>query len=237
MKDNLPLGILIGLLIALLLAVVGGGAYYFLSKRNASEPAPQKDTIYVKQQTTAADAEVQGDVQQGLEAADIPQGLDAPEAQPVVKTQGRRYGLIKDEGGVTNIRTGPGTHYSVAERIKDGMFILFESYGDGWSKVYGTHTDGTPPYFIGYVRNDKIVVPPSKSEKTCVAYVEEGGGYTNIRRGPGTSYEVVGRVKDGSFILVNRAFGVDWLKVYTQGGSFRGYISADKAQIIEGPEF
>lgn len=236
MKNNLPLGILIGLLMALMIAIVAGGAYYFISKRQAPKPEqPHKDTVYVETRTEATAEAQSADIPQGLEQADIPQGLEAPTVQQASK--GRRYGLIKDEGGITNIRRGPGMDYAVADRINDGMFVLYENSGNGWSKVYGTNTDGTPPDFLGYVRNDKIVNPPRLSEHTCVAYVEEGGGYTNIRKGPGTSYDVVGRVKDGTFILVNQAFGVKWLRVYTQGGALRGYVSTDKVQIIEGPTF
>ena len=39
--------------------------------------------------------------------------------------QQMRPGLVKDEGGYTNIRKGPGTQYEVVDQIPDGMFINF----------------------------------------------------------------------------------------------------------------
>lgn len=235
MKNNLPLGILIGLLMALMIALVAGGAYYFISKRQtAKQEQVNKDTVYVETQTEATAEAQSADIPQGLEQADIPQGLEAPAAQQV--STGRRFGLIKDEGGITNIRRGPGMNYAVADRINDGMFILFENVEGGWCKVYNTYTDGTEPDLIGYVRADKIVVPPKQSEPTAIAYVSDQDGFTNIRKGPGTSYDVVGKVKDGSFVLVSARYS-DWLKVYSQGGTFRGYISSKKVQLLEGPTF
>ena len=67
--------------------------------------------------------------------------------------------------------------------------------------------------------------------------VKDEGGYTNIRKGPGTNYAVVGKVKDGSFILYHTDFNGFWYQVYTQQGKLRGYISASKVEQLESPEF
>ncbi len=63
-------------------------------------------------------------------------------------------------------------------------------------------------------------------------------GDTNIRRGPGTSHPIVGRVKDGSYILYSGSPVNDaWLKVYSQGGTLRGYMSSTRLVALESPEF
>ena len=151
--------------------------------------------------------------------------------------QQMRPGLVKDEGGYTNIRKGPGTQYEVVDQIPDGMFINFVKGNNGWCKVYTNYTDDTPQDLIGYIAASKIVVPPRKGPTKVVAYVKDEGGNTNIRKGPGTNYAIVGKVRDGSYVLVSGDYGECWLKVYTQKGDLRGYISASKLEPLESPGF
>lgn len=70
-----------------------------------------------------------------------------------------------------------------------------------------------------------------------VGQVKEEGGYTNIRKRPGTNYTIVGKVKDGSFILYSGNYDDKWLKVYTQKGELRGYMSGSKINALESPSF
>ena len=57
------------------------------------------------------------------------------------------------------------------------------------------------------------------------------------RTGPGTKYDIVGKVKDNSYILYSGEYGDKWYKVYTQAGTLRGYISANKLEPLESPAF
>jgi N-acetylmuramoyl-L-alanine amidase len=59
------------------------------------------------------------------------------------------------------------------------------------------------------------------------AFVKREGGYTNIRRGPGTGYGIVRKERDGNPIFVGDNVG-GWYEVYSAGGGFVGYISANK---------
>jgi len=128
--------------------------------------------------------------------------------------QNYRFCLVKDQGGETNIRKGPGTSYPVVETAPDGSFINFRHLGNGWAEVYTCYTDGSEQDFVGYMASSKIVVPP---------------------RSGVTKY--VGFVKDGSFILYHADFSGSWYQVYTQQGKLRGYISASKVEQLESPEF
>ena len=65
------------------------------------------------------------------------------------------------------------------------------------------------------------------------AYVIREGGYTNIRRGPGTNYGIVKKERDGNPILVGDNVG-GWYEVYSEGGYFVGYISANKVVFSRG---
>ena len=55
--------------------------------------------------------------------------------------------------------------------------------------------------------------------------------------GPGTKYAIVGKVRDGGYILFSGDVDAKWYKVYTQAGTFRGYMSANKILRMESPQF
>jgi len=38
-------------------------------------------------------------------------------------------------------------------------------------------------------------------------------------------------------VLISGDYGDKWYKIYTQRGAFRGYISANKLEDMESPEF
>ena len=84
---------------------------------------------------------------------------------------------------------------------------------------------------------NKIVVPPRQGEWKQVAQVEDQDGYTNIRKGPGTKYAIVDKMRDGSYILISGEYDDPWFKVYNQKCVFRGYISAKKVLRLESHEF
>lgn len=149
----------------------------------------------------------------------------------------QRAGLVKDEGGDTNIRKGPGTNYEIVETVPDGSFINFGPGSGNWYKVFTCYTDGTPQDLIGYIHSSKVVVPKRQGVWKKLGYVVDEDGYTNIRKGPGTKYAIVGKVRDGGYILYSGNFGDSWYKVYTQTGTFRGYMSAKKIQATETPSF
>jgi N-acetylmuramoyl-L-alanine amidase len=147
-----------------------------------------------------------------------------------------QYGLVKDEDGYTNIRKGPGTNYTIVGRLDDGSLVNFEKAVNGWCKVYTTYTDGEQE-FLGYMAASKIVVPKRSGAWKYIGIVRDEDGYTNIRKGPGTNYAIVGKVKDGRCILYSGEYGDKWYKVYTQNGTFRGYMSANKILETESPAF
>ena len=78
---------------------------------------------------------------------------------------------------------------------------------------------------------------PCLAQQMRMGLVKDEDGYTNIRKGPGTKYAIVGKVKDGGYILISGEYDDPWFKVYTQNGTMRGYISAKKVLRIESPEF
>ena len=148
-----------------------------------------------------------------------------------------RFGLVKDEDGYTNIRKGPGTNYEIVDQVPDGMFINFAPGKGNWYKVYTSYTDGSEQEMTGYIHSSKVVVPKRQGAWKEVGMVKDEDGYTNIRKGPGTKYAIVGKVRDGSYILISGDYDATWYKVYTQQGVFRGYMSARKVMKLESPQF
>jgi len=53
------------------------------------------------------------------------------------------------------------------------------------------------------------------------------GGYTNVRQGPGTSYSIVTKIKDGSPIYYTN-YNANWCKVYNSSGAMLGYMHSSK---------
>mgnify|MGYP002626812487 CR=1 FL=1 len=151
--------------------------------------------------------------------------------------QNLKFALVKDEGGETNIRKGPGTKYAVVEKMPDGFFVNCIPTKAAWTKVYTTYTSGEDQEFIGYIATSKLVFPKRQGAWKMVGQVKEEGGYTNIRKGPGTNYAIVGKVKDGSYILWSGNYEDKWYKVYTQKGVLRGYMSSSKILALESPSF
>lgn len=153
---------------------------------------------------------------------------------------GLKTGLIKDEGGYTNIRKGPGTQYEVAEKWPDGEYILFKDTRDSWVKVYFYPCSSCELEYLGYMAKSKIVVPQKVSGVSFdLAVVDpESHDYTNIRKSPGG--EVVGKIKDGSHILYasnDMSSGKTWVRVFYQNGTLRGYMHHTKLAIQENTGF
>lgn len=152
---------------------------------------------------------------------------------------GLKTGLIKDEGGYTNIRKGPGTNYEVVEKWEDGYFINYKDTGGPWVKVYWYPCSACDLEYLGYMAKSKIVVPPKIIGVSFgLARVDpQNHDYTNIRKSPGG--EVVGKVKDGSWILFNTNDygGKTWVRVFYQNGKLRGYIHQSKLAIQENTGF
>lgn len=139
------------------------------------------------------------------------------------------WGYVKDEGGYTNIRSGPGTNYGIVEKRRDGTAIMYSAGTGSWLRAYTD--DGR---FVGYIHTSKVVKKEPRNPRYSDSYytdIRQGtvvreGGYTNIRRGPGVNYPIVDKVRDGSTIWYSGRGS--WLKVYYGDGSFRGYMSANK---------
>lgn len=139
-----------------------------------------------------------------------------------------------------NVRTGPGTEYDKVGRILKGQSVNRIGIGDdGWSKVIyeGTTCFMSSSYLTTNSPTETTTSTPTEApQKTDDGYssVNETVYATtdvNVRSGPGTEYEKVGRITQGD--SVNRV-GVGnngWSKVIYDGKTCyisSKYLSASK---------
>ena len=143
-------------------------------------------------------------------------------------TFAQRWGIVKDEGGYTNVRAGAGTNYGINYKVKDGSPIVLARHNSGWFAVCDDSSDGWGNV-DGYIAASKVYYPAY--DWLYVMQVVQEGGYTNIRKGRGTNYPIVGKVRDGSCVFVKYDES-SWLPVYTASGKLRGYMSSNKLEHV-----
>jgi uncharacterized protein YgiM (DUF1202 family) len=109
-----------------------------------------------------------------------------------------------------NLRTGPGTSYSVILVIPKGATVTVTGYSGSWAQVtYGGR--------VGYASTSYLSSPSTSSE---VRYTTSN---LNLRTGPGTGYTVILVIPKGASVnLVSISSG--WAQVIYSGRT--GYVSA-----------
>ena len=136
-------------------------------------------------------------------------------------------GIIKVNDAL-NVRSGAGTSYSVIGSLKNGATVEIVETSGSWYKIkYGSG--------YGYVSKDYVTVSssnnnsssnnttttPSTSITTGIIKVNNA---LNVRSGAGTSYSVIGSLKNGATVEIVETSG-SWYKI--KYGSGYGYVSKD----------
>ncbi len=112
------------------------------------------------------------------------------------------FAAVVVERGPANIRSGPGTNYPVARTAATGeRFDELARQGD-WFRI--KLPDGKEGFISAALVRVETAVPPN-----TVAIPK---GTMNLRRGPGTSYGVVGQILAGTVLAVSARSG-DWVRV------------------------
>lgn len=76
-------------------------------------------------------------------------------------TSQKRYGMVSDPDGYTNIRVSPSVHSQITRRYSSGNYLYYIPLGNGWSKVYSGVSNST---FMGYMHTSRIVrVNPNRN--------------------------------------------------------------------------
>ena len=117
------------------------------------------------------------------------------------------------EGYALNVRWGPSTSYGVARKAARGTQLrLSGRYSQGWSELI----DGT--WVAANLINTTAVGNSQPSESwtspASVVYVNVPEGYAlNVRRGPGSSYDIAARLLRGSQIQLSSQFSGTWAQL------------------------
>jgi N-acetylmuramoyl-L-alanine amidase len=130
---------------------------------------------------------------------------------------------------IINIRTGPGTDYSIIKQAGSGdRFTILEQSGDWYCISLSTGQKG---WLAGWlVEVEKTQVQVSQGTGTA-ARVD--GSYVNIRSGPGTGNDVISQGLSGSVFPILGSSG-DWYKVsLSSGGS--GWIAGWLVTVVASP--
>lgn len=128
------------------------------------------------------------------------------------------------DDGSLNVRQGPGTSYEVVGWVKNGQKITVLESAQPWSKI---QVDATGK--VGYINAKYIVAEAPQTTPAPVESVELGkvatkyaGSTVNVRKGPGTAYDVAYKLLSGTELTIRGASG-NWYLVTYAGKA--GYIS------------
>ena len=116
------------------------------------------------------------------------------------------------KGDAINLRKGPGTKYSILWEYGNGYPLEIISKEGNWIKVKDFEKD------TGWIHKSLTTYDPH----VIVNVNRENKGKINIRKGPGTSNQIVGKAQYGVvFKTLNRKSG--WINVEHESG-LNGWI-------------
>lgn len=120
-----------------------------------------------------------------------------------------------------NIRTGPSTKYRVVGQFhtNDKVSVL-KSYNAKWYQIS----------YKGAKRYVSKAYVGKLPKAIAMGQVNTGGSNLNIRSGPGTSYKIVGKYKDGAYIQLTSYSNAKWFQVV-----YKGKIAYVSTTYVDGP--
>lgn len=122
--------------------------------------------------------------------------------------------------GSLNVRSGPGTGYSVVTWVKNGQAITVLENTSPWSKIKVNSTGKT-----GYIKAKYISggSEPSPEGTLGTVTTKYAGSVVNVRKGPGTDNAVSFKLTSGARVHINGESG-NWYLIQADNGK-TGYIS------------
>ena len=154
---------------------------------------------------------------------DIDKAQDGGASGPVVSEESFT-GVVKVSGSL-NVRKGPGTTYAVVGKLRNGDKVTVTGSTDGWYAI--SYDGGT-----GYVSSAYITKSDGSETTSTPGGDEDAEGYViasalNVRSGPGTNYNILGKLYSGDLVeILGSSNG--WYKIVYDSGE--GYVSAEYVQ-------
>lgn len=143
---------------------------------------------------------------------------------------------ITVKSSTLNVRKGPGTGFAKIGQVRYGTKLAVIEERNDWYLVQ------VPGLGQGWVAGWLVASPapavpaapePSRSISGSVKYLTVTGSTVNVRKGPGTNFEIVAKIR------INERYAVlaeqnGWYKI--QAGSQQGWITGEYAKLSEVPE-
>jgi len=135
---------------------------------------------------------------------------------------------------VLNVRKGPSAKYAVVGSLKKGNKVTVSKVTNGWAYITYGKTKGYVS--ISYLKAIQSSSPttkpsnvsktPSKPSTTTTNKVDQRVvtvDTLNVRKGPGTNYSVIGKLKRNNKVTVTKVSN-GW--AYIAYGNLKGYVSS-----------
>ncbi len=151
-------------------------------------------------------------------------------SQPSAPSGGSPTGQMIEANSTINVRSGPGTGYSIIGRISPGTSYAVLGQQNGW---YAISFNGQTGYVAGWlvrVVSGGSASPPSGGSPT--GQMIEANSTINVRSGPGTGYSVIGRISPGtSYAVLGQQNG--WYAISFNGQT--GYVAGWLVRVVSAP--
>ena len=156
-----------------------------------------------------------------------PNPTAAPTPTPELPSEPMGYGVVNANG--VNFREGPGVEYPSVRMLNKGDELTLYALINGW---YYAQTQNGDRYYIIKKFVDTTDKPGQGGDEDGRVQVSEAiitANGVNFRKGPGTSYESMGRLDKDTGLLIWDKIG-DWY--YAQIENVYGYVHDDYVKII-----
>ena len=155
-----------------------------------------------------------------------------PEPEPEEPNQPFVTGLyqVKVDSSLS-IRSGPGTSYEVVGQLSNGAQIIVDELKNGWAHIKNTSGYCSADYLTrikDYGDDAEPETPEEEPEEPFVTgvYRVKVDSSLSVRSGPGTSYNIVGRLQNGDEIVVD-SMEKGWAHLMDTDAGTGRYCSAD----------
>ena len=130
-----------------------------------------------------------------------------------------------------NVRSGPGTSYSIKTSVKNGEVYKSIEKSKGWYKI--ELSNGTKGWVSGsYVKETTENVSTGSNENVTPdiseTEVNSNGKATaglNVRSGPGTNYSIKSSLKSGQVVFLLTKSSNGWYKIQLSNSTY-GWVSS-----------
>lgn len=126
-----------------------------------------------------------------------------------------------------SIRSGPGTSYAIVGQLSNGAQIIVDELKNGWAHIKNTSGYCSADY-LTRIKDYVEDATPQEPEESFVAgvYRVKVDTSLSVRSGPGTSYDIIGRLQNGDEIVVDSAEN-GWAHLMDTGAGSGRYCSMD----------